>query len=78
MLVGPQVSILELLDFALDLLDGLPVTLLDPANELVTLPGNDVDIIVRQLPPLFANLSLQLHPLPIDCLRMHRVTFQYL
>jgi hypothetical protein len=37
------VPALERGDFAVDLFQGLPVLLLDLADELITLPGDDVD-----------------------------------
>jgi hypothetical protein len=70
-LVCFEMPTLEVLDFAIAFLSGLAVSLLDLAEQLVTLAGDDIDIIVRQLPPLFANLSLELYPIAFDRLLIH-------
>ena len=57
--VSLQVPALEVRDLPVGLIHGLPVLLLDRANELVTLPGDDVDIVVGQLPPLFPDLPFE-------------------
>ena len=65
------VSRFELLDLATHDVRRLAVPLLDLADELLALPGNDVHVVVGELAPLFPNLALELRPVALDRLRVH-------
>jgi hypothetical protein len=43
------------------------------ANQLILLSGNDGKIVVRQLAPLFLDLTAQLLPLARDTILIHSI-----
>src|SRR5215468_9134944 len=47
------------------------VLLLDLAHELVALAVDDVELVVRQLAPLFFDLALELLPVAFDAIPIH-------
>src|SRR5688572_21379285 len=49
-----------------------PVALLQATEELVSLAGNHVGIVVRELTPLAADGALELLPLSFDLIAVHR------
>jgi hypothetical protein len=49
----PALAIVPILDFPTDLILGVAVTLLEFSFELVLASGDDVEVIVRELTPLF-------------------------
>jgi hypothetical protein len=65
------VSALEVRDLTFDFVDRLAVLLPDLADELVTLSGDDVDLVVRQFSPPLTDFSLQLLPVSFDRVRIH-------
>src|SRR6185295_18381404 len=60
-------------DLRLDGLAGLAVALLNPADQLVALTLDLVEVVVRQLSPLFLDLALHLVPLAVQPGLIHRL-----
>src|SRR6185295_6933350 len=60
-------------DLRLDGLAGLAVALLNPADQLVALTLDLVEVVVRQLSPLFLDLALHLVPLAVQPRLIHRL-----
>ena len=50
------------------------VALLQLADQLLALPVNDVQIVVRQLAPLFFHGALHLFPLTGQLIRVHKIS----
>lgn len=69
--VGFQMTAFEVSDLTIHFVQRLPVPLPDLADELVTLPGDHVDIVVGQLSPLLADLALELLLIPFDRVLVH-------
>src|SRR5581483_81974 len=47
------------------------IDLLEPPGELLPLPGDDVELVVGQLAPLFLHLALELLPVPLHAIPVH-------
>ena len=61
----------ETFDLLLGLVLGDPVLLLDLADELVALAGDDVDVVVGELAPLLLHLARELLPVAFDAVPVH-------
>lgn len=48
-----------------------PVGILNAPDQLITLTGDDVQIVVGELAPLFRYFSLQLFPVAFDTIPVH-------
>lgn len=53
------------------------LALLDLADELVSLAGNDVKIVVSELAPLLTDLALELFPISCNSIFVHKESFFY-
>jgi cytochrome d ubiquinol oxidase subunit I len=60
------------IDLLLGLVAGDTVALLDLTDQLLAFALNLIEIIVGELPPLLSNSSLQLGPLALECVFVHR------
>src|SRR6185369_7893139 len=68
LLGAPKIVVANRVSKAVDLLLGLvlgnAVLFLDLADELITLASDPVEVVVRELAPLFFHLPLHLLPIP--------------
>src|SRR5689334_16994734 len=60
------------IELALGFVAGNAVAILEPPDQLLGTPLNLIHIVVSELAPLFANLALQLHPLTLESVFVHR------
>jgi len=61
----------ETVNLSLGLVFGDAVLLLNLSNELVPLPGDDIDVVVGELAPLLFGLALELLPVALDTIPVH-------
>src|SRR5688572_8288862 len=64
----------EPLDLLLRLVLGDPVDFLDAARELLAAAADLLEVVVRELAPLLANLPRNLLPIPLDAIPVHWLT----
>jgi hypothetical protein len=61
----------ELIEFFFSLIFLVAVFLLEFSDKLILLPGDDIEVVVGQLAPLFLHLSPELFPVPFDLIPIH-------
>ncbi len=69
--VAVAAGALELRDLLLGLIAGDSVTLLDRADQLISLAGDHVELLICDLAPSFLDLALELLPVTLDRIPIH-------